>query len=81
MFFRATIAMALSLLVSTGPAVSQPGPHGPNRQQMIENENVRMKAAKARADAAKAAELEAEQKRAAKEQPAGTAPAEPKRSP
>ena len=81
MFFRATIATALMLLVSGGAALSQPGPHGPNRQQMIENENARMKAAKARADAAKAAELEADQKRTGQGQPAGTAPAEPKRSP
>lgn len=73
MFFKAMIAAVGVSLVSAGAALSQPGAHGPNRRQMIENENARMKAAKARADAAKAAELEAERKRGAKGQPGDSA--------
>lgn len=77
MFFKAMIAVAGVSLVSTGAALSQSGSHGPNRQQMIENENARMKAAKARADAAKAAELEAIQKEAAQKEAAEKKAAKP----
>ena len=65
--------MAIVLLSGATAAVSET-PHGPNRQQSIENENKRMKAAKERADAAKAAELEA-QKKAEKARAEGATPA------
>lgn len=76
MLVKTMVATAIFVLCAAAtPAVSQstspaplarklPPPITPDRRQMIENENLRMKAAKERADAAKAAQIEAAQKRA-----------------
>jgi len=73
MFFRAIIATAFVSLSAAAPAVS-PLAQAPSHQQMIEHENARMKAAKERADAAKAAQLDA-QKKADRARADGAAPA------
>ena len=65
LLFGTMMMTAFVSLSAATSAVSQLA-QAPSHQQMIEHENARMKAAKERADAAKAAQLEA-QKKAAKE--------------
>ena len=75
MLFKAMIVATIVFAGGTMVAASQPRGGSPDRLQMIENENNRMKAAKQRADAAKAAQLEAIQNRATKARAAGAVPA------